>query len=78
MKSGSEDTMEGENTNYALNLFKVLRAKAGRGGKVQMEMNELCRVVGLSEEDARECLSDLQCEGFITTEIICYINEEWR
>jgi len=70
--------MENENNNYALNLLKALRTRAGRGGKVQMEMNELCRVAGLSDEDARECLSDLEAGGFITTEIICYITKEWR
>ncbi|MGA3104743.1 MAG: hypothetical protein ABSD53_09700 [Terriglobales bacterium] len=70
--------MENENNNYALNLLKALRAQAGRGGKVQMEMNELCRVAGLDEPDVRECLIDLECQGFITTEIVCHIRKEWR
>jgi hypothetical protein len=26
----------------------------------------------------RECLSDLENERFIRTEIICYIADEWR
>lgn len=70
--------MDNESTNYALNLLKALRARAGRGGKVQIEMNELCRVAELSDEDARECLTDLEAEGFITTEIVCHISKEWR
>jgi DNA-binding IclR family transcriptional regulator len=70
--------METENTNYALNLLKALRTRAGRGGKVQMDMNEICRASGLDEADVRECLTDLEAEGFITTEIICYIAKEWR
>jgi DNA-binding IclR family transcriptional regulator len=70
--------LETENKNYALNLLKALRAMAGRGGKVQIDMQELCRAAGLSEEDARECLSDLEHEGFIRTEITCYVATEWR
>jgi CTP-dependent riboflavin kinase len=70
--------METENKNYALNLLKALRARAARGGKVQIDMHELCRATGLSEQDARECLTDLEHEGFITTEIICYVTKEWR
>jgi DNA-binding IclR family transcriptional regulator len=70
--------MENENNNYALNLLKALRTRAGRGGKVQMDMNELCRVAGLSDQETRECLSDLECHGFITTEIVCHIAKEWR
>ena len=70
--------MENENNNYALGLLKALRARAGRGGKVQMEMDELCRAAGLSGEDARECLTDLEAGGFITTEIVCHIKKEWR
>jgi DNA-binding IclR family transcriptional regulator len=70
--------MENENNNYALDLLKALRTRAGRGGKVQMDMNELCRAAGLDEPDVRECLTDLECGGFITTEIVCHINKEWR
>jgi DNA-binding IclR family transcriptional regulator len=70
--------MENENNNYALNLLKALRTRAGRGGKVQMDMNEICRAAGLDEVDVRECLTDLEHGGFLTTEIICYINKEWR
>jgi DNA-binding IclR family transcriptional regulator len=70
--------MDNENNNYALNLLKALRARAGRGGKVQMDMNELCRVAGLDEADVRECLADLEHTGFITTEIVCRINKGWR
>jgi DNA-binding IclR family transcriptional regulator len=70
--------MESEKNNHALTLLKALRARTGRGGKVQIDMHELCRAAGLDEIDARECLADLEHGGFITTEIICYIAEEWR
>ena len=33
-----ENIMENENNNYALKLLKALRAQAGRGGKVQMDV----------------------------------------
>lgn len=70
--------METENKNYALNLLKVLRTKAGRGGKIQIDMNEICRAVGLDESEVRDSLTDLECEGYLRTEIICYIAKEWR
>jgi|HubBroStandDraft_4_1064222.scaffolds.fasta_scaffold14156_3 hypothetical protein len=73
-----ENAMESENKNYALNLLKALRARAGRGGKLQIDMNEICRATGLDEVDLKECLTDLEHEGFITIEIICYITQEWR
>ena len=70
--------MDTENKNYALNLLKALRARAGRGGRIQIDMNEICRAAGLDETDARECLIDLEAGGFITTEIICYVAKGWR
>jgi DNA-binding IclR family transcriptional regulator len=70
--------METENNNYALNLLKALRMRAGRNGKVQMDMDELCRATGLDEVDVKECLTDLEHGGFITTEIICHLAKEWR
>jgi hypothetical protein len=70
--------MESESNNHALNVLKALRARADRKGKVQIDMNELCRVTGLEEIVMRECLSDLENERFIRTEIICYIADEWR
>jgi len=71
--------MENETSNnYALSLLKFLRTRAGRGGKVQIEMSELCRGAGLDEVDARESLADLECEGYISTEIVCHISKEWR
>jgi hypothetical protein len=66
------------NNNHALNVLKALRARAGRKGKVLIDMNELCRATGLEEIAMRECLADLEHEGFIATEIICYIADEWR
>jgi hypothetical protein len=73
-----ESRMESESNNHALNVLKALRARADRKGKVQIDMNELCRVTGLEEIVMRECLSDLENERFIRTEIICYIADEWR
>ena len=70
--------MDIENTNYALSLLKVLKSKAGQDGKVQVDMGDLCRAAGLEEEGVRESLLDLENEGFITTEIVCTIAEEWR
>jgi DNA-binding GntR family transcriptional regulator len=70
--------MDSENKNQALNLLKALRARAGRAGKVQLDMQEMCRATTLSEDDVRECLIDLESEGFIRTEIVCHIAEEWR
>jgi hypothetical protein len=70
--------MENENNNYALNLLKALRAMAGRGGKIQIDMHELCRAAGLDETVVRDCLTDLEHGGFITTEIICYVAKAWR
>jgi DNA-binding IclR family transcriptional regulator len=70
--------MENENNNYALNLLKALRTRAGRGGKVQMDMNEICRASNLDENDVRECLSDLEHQGFVRTEITCFIEKQWR
>jgi hypothetical protein len=70
--------MENENNNYALNLLKALRARAGRGGKVQIDMHEICRAASLDEVDVRESLADLEHGGFITTDIICYIAKAWR
>jgi DNA-binding IclR family transcriptional regulator len=66
------------NNNHALNLLKALRTRAGRGGKVQIDMSEICRAAGLGETDVRECLDDLESEGFIRTEITCYVKKEWR
>lgn len=70
--------MDTENTNYALKLLKALRTRAGRNGKVQMDMNEICRANGLDEVEVKECLTDLEYGGFVTTEIICYVAKEWR
>ena len=70
--------MENENKNQGLGLLKALRARAGRGGKVQIDMHELCRAAGLDEADVRESLADLEHGGFITTEIICYVAKAWR
>jgi DNA-binding IclR family transcriptional regulator len=70
--------MESENENYALKILKALREKAGRNGKVQMDMNEICRATSLDEAEVKECLTDLEYGGFITTEIICYVAKGWR
>jgi DNA-binding IclR family transcriptional regulator len=73
-----ENAMESENKNYALNLLKALRARAGRGGKLQIDMDEICRAAGLDEMDVKECLTDLEHQGFVRTEITCFIEKQWR
>ena len=70
--------METEGTNYGLSLLKVLKSKAGQDGRVQIDMSELCRAAGLEEQDVKECLVDLENEGFIATEMVCTIAEGWR
>jgi hypothetical protein len=55
--------MEDENKNSALSLFKVMKSRVGRGGKVHVDMHELCRTTGLSEENAKECLADLDTKA---------------
>jgi len=66
------------NSNYALSLFKALRSMAGPDGEVHIDMHEVCRAAGLDEVEVRECLTDLEYEGYISTEITCQIAEEWR
>jgi DNA-binding IclR family transcriptional regulator len=70
--------MESDGNNHALRLFKALRSMAGSDGEVHIDMHEVCRAAGLDEVEVRECLTDLEYEGYIGTEIICYIGEEWR
>lgn len=70
--------MENTSNNHALSLFKALRSMAGSDGEVHIDMHEVCRAAGLDEADVRECLTDLESEGYITTEIVCGIAEEWR
>jgi DNA-binding GntR family transcriptional regulator len=70
--------MESTTNNHALSLLKALRSMAGSEGEVRIDMHEVCRAAGLDEVEVRECLSDLEYEGFISTEIVCQIAEEWR
>jgi len=70
--------MESNSNNQALSLFKALRSMAGPDGEVHIDMHEICRAAGLDEADVRECLTDLEYEGYITTEIIASIAEEFR
>jgi DNA-binding IclR family transcriptional regulator len=70
--------MESNGNNHALSVLKALRSMAGPDGEVHVDMSELCRAAGLQEEDVKECLSDLECEGYISTEIMVQIAEEWR
>jgi DNA-binding IclR family transcriptional regulator len=70
--------MENTSNNHALSLLKALRSMAGSDGEVHIDMHEICRAAGLDESDVRESLTDLESEGYITTEIVCQIAEEWR
>jgi DNA-binding IclR family transcriptional regulator len=72
------ETMESNGNNHALSVLKALRSRAGQDGEVHVDMHEVCRAAGLQEEDVRECLADLEYEGYIRTEVICYLAEEWR
>ncbi len=67
-----------ESNNKALTVLRKLKSLMRRAGKVQLETSEACRITGLSEDELRECLSDLECEGYIRTEIVCHIAKEWR
>jgi hypothetical protein len=70
--------MEYQTNNHALSVFKALRSRAGTDGEIHVDMNELCRAAGLDEAEVKECLTDLECEGYISTEIVVQIAEEWR
>jgi DNA-binding IclR family transcriptional regulator len=70
--------MEDQSNNHALSVFKALRSRAGQHGEIHIDMNEICRAAGVDEAEVKECLTDLECEGYIRTEIICHISEEWR
>lgn len=70
--------MESAGNNHALAILKLLRARAGPDGEVHLDMQEVCRAGCLDEDDVRDCLTDLEQARFITTEIICYVAEEWR
>ena len=70
--------MESNSNNHALSLFKTLRSMAGSNGEVHIDMHEVCRAAGLDENDVRECLIDLESEGYISSEIVVQIAEEWR
>jgi hypothetical protein len=32
----------------------------------------------LDEMDVKECLTDLEHQGFVRTEITCFIEKQWR
>ena len=70
--------MEDQTNNHALSVFKALRSRAGTDGEIHIDMHEICRAAGLDESEVRECLTDLESEGYISTEIICHVAEEWR
>ena len=73
-----ENSMEDRTNNHALCVFKALRSRAGQDGEIHIDMHEICRASGLDEADVRECLTDLECEGYISAEIVVQIAEEWR
>jgi DNA-binding IclR family transcriptional regulator len=70
--------MENQSNNHALSVFKALRSRAGTDGEVHVDMNEICRASGVDEVEVKECLTDLESEGYISTEIVVQIAEEWR
>jgi hypothetical protein len=70
--------MKSNDNNHALSLFKALRSMSGPDSEVHVELHEVCRATCLQEEDVRESVADLEQEGFITTEIVCHIADEWR
>jgi DNA-binding IclR family transcriptional regulator len=70
--------MESNGNNHALSLLKALRSMAGSDGEVRIDMHEVCRAAGLDEIDVRECLGDLENEGYLSSEIVVQIAEEWR
>jgi hypothetical protein len=51
---------------------------AGPDGSVHIDMHEVCRAAGLDENDVRDCLSDLESESYISSEIVVQLAEEWR
>jgi DNA-binding IclR family transcriptional regulator len=59
-------------------VFKALRSRAAPDGGIHIDMTEICRAAGLDEAEVKECLTDLESEGFISTEIVVQIAEEWR
>jgi DNA-binding IclR family transcriptional regulator len=70
--------MESTSNNHALSLLKALRSMAGPDGEVRIDMHEVCRAAGLDEIDVQECLGDLENEGYLSSEIVVQIVEEWR
>ena len=51
---------------------------AGPDGSVHIDMHEVCRAAGLDENDVRDCLSDLESESYISSEMGVQLAEEWR
>jgi hypothetical protein len=70
--------MENQTNNHALRVFKALRSRAGTDGEIHIDMHEICRAAGLDETDVKQCLTDLEDEGYISSEIVVQIAEEWR
>jgi DNA-binding IclR family transcriptional regulator len=70
--------MEDQSNNHALSVFKALRSRAGQDGEIHIDMHEICRAAGLDETEVKECLTDLESEGYISSQIVVQIAEEWR
>jgi DNA-binding IclR family transcriptional regulator len=70
--------METTSNNHALRLLKTLKSMAGPDGEVHIDLYEVCRAAGLDENDLRECIADLENEGYLSSEIVVQIAEEWR
>lgn len=67
-----------ESNNNALAVLKLLKQSADESGRVEIDVNEICRATSLSNDDVQECLRDLEYEGFLRTEMACVIAKEWR
>jgi DNA-binding IclR family transcriptional regulator len=67
-----------QNNNNALSVLKVLRRMIDENGRVEIDMDEVCRAASLSPDDLRRCLDDLQYEGYVQVEVACVVCEEWR
>jgi DNA-binding IclR family transcriptional regulator len=64
--------------NNALSVLKILKKAADGNGRMEIDLNEICRATALSSDDVQECLRDLEYEGYVKLEIAVVIVEDWR
>jgi hypothetical protein len=74
-KQGDKDV---ENNNSALAVLKILPKMIDAHGRVTIDVTDICRATALSGDDLRQCLDDLQDEGYLKIELIGEIAEDWR